>query len=235
MQGNIDEAIASFKQALTLNSKKEIYHNNLALAYFKKGQRELALNELKSAGDGDDAKAHYMIANLYYKEGAYKQAKEEYNEALKINPEMKQAKTKIEAVENMAKITETVNPKTETGKGLSKIEHSGKSPETNPVGGIEVSNGNGVKRMARGVAEYLKEHDLKVIRLTNADHFAYSNSRLYCQKEFLSTAREVNKRIPLPLKIQEVKQLDRPTIKVKLIIGKDLVNHKKNLGISARS
>jgi tetratricopeptide (TPR) repeat protein len=233
MQGNIEEAIASFNRALALNNKKEIYHNNLGLAYFKKGERDLALNELKSTGN--EAQAHYLIANLFYEQGDYQQAKEAYTEALKINPEMKQAKTKMEAVETLAKITETGNPKTETAKVVFKIGNSEQSPSANPVGGIEVSNGNGVTRMARGVAEYLKEHDLKVIRLTNADHFAYSETRLYCQKEFLSTAQEVNKRLPLPLKIQEVKKLDRPAIKVKLIIGKDLVNHKTALEIRTRS
>ncbi len=255
MQGNIDEAIASFKQALALDNNREIYHNNLGLAYFKKGERDLALNEMKSTGD--EAKAHYMIANLLYKEGDYNQAKEEYTAALRINPEMKQAKTKIEAVENLVKITEPGQPESKVTKVVFKIENPGetlianqqtnikkvvftvedsdRSQNDNPAGGIEISNGNGVNHMARDVADYLKENNLEVIRLTNAKYFNYLNSRLFCQKEFLSTAQEVNKMIPVPLKIQEVKKLDRPAIKVKLIIGKDLLKHKKDLGINTRS
>jgi hypothetical protein len=172
---------------------------------------------------------------MLYREGQYEQAKEEYTTALKINPEMKQVQRKIEAADNLAKITEARNAASGGNKVVLKIEPSdSKSPNVQAVG-IEVSNGNGVSRMARGVADYLKENNLKVVRLTNARNFSYTNSQLLCEKEYLSTAQEVTRMMPAPVQIQEVKKLDRPTVKVKLIIGKDLMTHKKELGIDKRS
>jgi Tfp pilus assembly protein PilF len=233
MQGNYDQAIDSFKKALALNNKNEVYRNNLGLAYFKKGEKNLAWNEIKSNEAAD--KAHTVMGDMLYREGQYEQAKEEYTTALKINPEMPQVQRKIVAAENLAKITEAKNSSSEGNRVVFKIEPADSRTPNPQSGGIEVSNGNGVTRMARGVADYLKEHNLKVVRLTNARSFSYTNSQLYCQKEYLSTAQEINKMIPAPVQIQEVKKLDRPTVKVKLIIGKDLMTHKKELGLDTRS
>jgi tetratricopeptide (TPR) repeat protein len=233
MQGNYDQAIESFKKALAMNNKNEIYRNNLGLAYFKKGEKSLAWNELK-ANEASE-KAHAIMGDMLYREGQYEKAKEEYKTALKINPEMPQVERKIAAAENLAKITEARNAASNGNKVVLKIDSSDSKSLNAQSVGIEVSNGNGVTRMARGVADYLKENNLKVVRLTNARSFSYTNSQLLCEKEYLSTAQEVTRMMPAPVQIQEVKKLDRPTVKVKLIIGKDLMTHKKELGIDRRS
>ncbi len=98
-----------------------------------------------------------------------------------------------------------------------------------PRVGIEISNGNGINWMARDVSHYLKESNFNVVRLTNADRFSYPRSRIYYQKGCLETANQINREIPgsLKLQVQEVKSFDRPFVKIKLLIAKELARHKK--------
>ena len=233
MQGNIEEAIASFNKAIALNDKKEIYHNNLGLAYARKGEAALALNEFKFSAD--EAQSHYLLANVFYEKGLYNQAKEQFSSALNLNPDMEKARTKMAAAESLAKISDVGEKK--AYKMTAEIPQAviPKKSETpaqtavirQPRVGIEISNGNGINWMAHEVSHYLKESDLNVVRLTNADHFSYPRSRIYYQKGCLETANQINKKIPGSLKLEEVKSFDRPFVKVKLLIGKDLAKHKK--------
>ncbi len=94
---------------------------------------------------------------------------------------------------------------------------------------IEISNGNGVNRMARRVGDFLKGKGLKVVRLTNADHFNHSGTRIYYQKDYHEEAVYVAGQLPLIQDMEETKKFDRPGIKVKLLIGKDLVPQNKLL------
>ena len=58
------------------------YHNNLGLAYARNGQFDLAFQEFKLA-DGE-AKAHYNIAQFYYQNGLYEEAKIHFAKASSI-------------------------------------------------------------------------------------------------------------------------------------------------------
>jgi hypothetical protein len=82
--------------------------------------------------------------------------------------------------------------------------------------------------MARVISEYLKENNFKVVRLTNAENFNYKNSQIYYQKGYEGKAAQVNQEIPVAVNQEEVKNFDRPHIKVKLLIGKDVIPYKKN-------
>ena len=93
--------------------------------------------------------------------------------------------------------------------------------------GIEISNGNGVNRNARKVGNYLKGKGLNVIRLTNANHFKQAGTRIYYQKEYNEAAGYVAEQLPVFQDMIEVKRFDRPNIKVKVLIGKDLIPQNK--------
>jgi tetratricopeptide (TPR) repeat protein len=93
--------------------------------------------------------------------------------------------------------------------------------------GIEISNGNGVNRNARKVGNYLEGKGLNVIRLTNANHFKQAGTRIYYQKEYNEAADYVAEQLPVFQDMIEVKRFDRPNIKVKVLIGKDLIPHNK--------
>jgi tetratricopeptide (TPR) repeat protein len=79
LQGKPDLAVEHFKKALELDGANARYRNNLGLAYAKGGKYDAALAEFKESGD--EAKAHYNVAQLYYREGRYGEAKTHFEEA----------------------------------------------------------------------------------------------------------------------------------------------------------
>jgi Flp pilus assembly protein TadD len=93
--------------------------------------------------------------------------------------------------------------------------------------GIEISNGNGAYRMAKKVGDYLNEKGLKVTRLTNANNFNHTGTRIFYQKEYDGAAEHVAKQLPVLRSKEETEKFDRPNIKIKIIIGKDLIPHHK--------
>lgn len=88
---------------------------------------------------------------------------------------------------------------------------------------VEVSNGNGVNRMAKRVGNYLRNKGMNVTRLTNATHFNFAETRIYYQNDYLQDAFEVARQIPGYQQMEEVEEFGQQAIKIKLIIGKDIV------------
>jgi hypothetical protein len=81
--------------------------------------------------------------------------------------------------------------------------------------------------MAKKVGDYLNEKGLKVTRLTNANNFNHSGTRIFYQKEYDGAAEHVAKQLPVFRSKEETEKFDRPNIKIKIIIGKDLIHHHK--------
>ena len=119
-----------------------------------------------------------------------------------------------------------VHPKELTA---SQVKNPG--PKTRPSvdqAGIEISNGNGINQMARKVGEYLKEVGMKVARLTNAANFKYDKTRIFYQEGYEEEARTIGEQLPVGREdMRCVKKLDRPHIKVKVLMGRDLIPYKK--------
>ena len=117
-------------------------------------------------------------------------------------------------------------PKLEKISNLKQIAEKEKIPSLNGVG-IEISNGNGAYRMAKKVSDYLKEKGFKVTRLTNANHFRHTETRIFYQKEYSEAADHVAEHLPVVRSKKETEKFDRPNIKVKILIGKDLIPYHK--------
>ena len=261
LQDHVDEAISAFKKAIALNHHEIRYHNNLGLAFAKKSQFELAFSEFEKAGD--EAEAHYNIAQLYYEKSRYHEAKNHYANALRLNPKSTMMRTGLEVVNALARIFQPSSPEADRGvlvepeSPMMDLEHletyckvqmatqilrtanltreeeappsQGKEKKhLNSIKetGIEISNGNGVNRMARRVGHYLKERGLSVVRLTNANHFKHQNTKIFYREGYDEAADHVGEQLPA-CQGTEVKQLDRQNIKVKVLIGKDLVPYNK--------
>jgi Flp pilus assembly protein TadD len=96
-------------------------------------------------------------------------------------------------------------------------------PQGGPVAGIEVSNGNGVRRMAATVGDFLKRNGTCVSRLTNAGHFGHDRTVIYYREGYYDQAFQVQRLLPgLPDQGHLVAtHLDREPIRV--LIGRDLV------------
>ena len=294
LQGNLDDSIAALKKAIVINGQDKRFHNNLALVYGEKGEFDLALAEFKLAGD--ETKAQYNMAQLYFKKGLLEEAKSHYAIALKLNPSLTVVRTALKAADALARIFEPLPDKVEPKQlvipdhpsiGIAEMEklvapsqgteqsivvkveakdemiiNQSTEKDAQPREwiatdqpapqmikekeiisvdqrseikqlsslkdtGIEISNGNGAYRMAKKVGDYLKEKGLKVTRLTNADNFNHSGTKIFYQKEYNEAGEYVAEQLPVFRSKEETEKFDRPNIKIKILIGKDLVPHHK--------
>jgi cell division septation protein DedD len=97
---------------------------------------------------------------------------------------------------------------------------------------IEVSNGNGINRMARRVGNFLSQKGLKIIRLTNAIAFNFQKTIIYFTKGYRDEAVYVENQFPGDQIIEEVQTNNRPGIQIKIVIGDDLRPHDRKLFVS---
>jgi len=70
---------------------------------------------------------------------------------------------------------------------------------------------------------------LEVSRLTNANHFNHRVSKIYYREGYQEAASHLADQLPALDGMEETKRFDRPDIKVKLLIGKDLVPRQPSL------
>ena len=88
-QGKVDEAIASFKEALEIDPDLAVAHNNLAIAYHDKGKLENAIQALMSAMRlaPDDPDVIWNCGQILIELGYLKDALEVYKDFLEKNPD----------------------------------------------------------------------------------------------------------------------------------------------------
>ncbi len=87
---------------------------------------------------------------------------------------------------------------------------------------IEVSNGNGMTGMAGKSADYLRSYGFNIGRVTNARYFNFDASIILYREGFLQVAEELARLTPGFHNIEKVDSLERPTIGVRIILGRDL-------------
>ena len=252
LQEDFEKAIETFRKALTINGSNKRIHNNLGFAYMMTGRYNLAMAEFELGGD--KASALYNIGRIYYNKGMFGEAMDHYRRALAINPDLTVARKGLEALEPLERFSRiesqdgiyekavTNNPmppmghyddaiqskhvsETTISLRIKKIDES-QSPRLLQGGGIEVSNGNGVTDMAKKVGGFLKKRGFAVVRYTNAGHFNYRQASIYYQKDYKGVAYSIAKAIPEIKNIKEMKKLDRPDVKVKVLVGKNLIQYK---------
>jgi tetratricopeptide (TPR) repeat protein len=223
--GKTDSAVEAFQEAIALNSQKGRYHNNLGLAYAKKGKLHLAFEEFTLAGG--KARAHYNLAQVLYRSGSYREAKAHFTMALHLNASIVGAKTGLKAtefrlIESQEKAGESPDSKGITEKSHEQTEGTTKQNyHDEPV--IEVSNGNGVYQMARRVKSHLKENGVTKVRLSNARHFNYGQSKIYYCEGYFENAEHLAELIPGRQDLVKVEGFQRPDVKIKILIGKDVI------------
>jgi tetratricopeptide (TPR) repeat protein len=92
---------------------------------------------------------------------------------------------------------------------------------------VEISNGNGVNRMATRLGNYLRKKGIKVTRLTNAEHFNFDETTIYYHWDYLQNAFKVAREIPGYQNMEKLKMPGQKSVKIKVRIGKDLVPYNK--------
>jgi Flp pilus assembly protein TadD len=88
---------------------------------------------------------------------------------------------------------------------------------------VEISNGNGIRHMARRIGHFLSERGLREPHLTNARHFDHSETIIYYRFGYLQEAYRVAREIPGYQNMEKAAWFSRPETKVKVLIGKDLI------------
>jgi Flp pilus assembly protein TadD len=106
LQGDLDGAIDAFQDAINLQPRNPKYHNNLALAYAKMGEYDHAFTEFRIAGN--DARAHYNVAQVYYQAGQFEKARSHLDRATTMAPDMQVTKTGLLAATALAEISGTL-------------------------------------------------------------------------------------------------------------------------------
>lgn len=314
LQGKFDAAIEHFTAALALDGDNALYRNNLGLALAKSGRHDEALATFMEGGDA--ARAHYNMAQLYYRQGQYKAAGEHYRMAAAHNraasaPEIASG---MEAAGALARILEgekadpAVPVPAETvalqpdvperaGGGFTVIPASAYSapqrlriiqagraavqvqpaprllayktalPRSDPSQDIrqavremlarevlaklneqqamellrlradaagdgqvrrvriEVANGNGVRRMANHVGNFLKDRDVGLMYLSNARHFNHEETVIYYAVGYLPEAYRLARRLPGRQRLEEVAEVRGGHAQISVLVGRDLVAH----------
>jgi Flp pilus assembly protein TadD len=88
---------------------------------------------------------------------------------------------------------------------------------------IEVSNGNGVSRMARLVGNYLRDKDFILMYLSNADHFNHEWSKIYYVSGYLREAYQLAQKLPGLQTLEEVRSIKDGNAEISILIGNDLI------------
>ena len=98
---------------------------------------------------------------------------------------------------------------------------------------IEISNGNGVALGAQRVGCYLAKKGFTVASLNNAPRFDNSKTIIYYCEGYLQDAYQVAKQIPRYQDMVKVKQFENPNIKIRVVIGSDMVPYYKKVFFKA--
>jgi len=253
LQERFVEAIEAFSKAVTLNSRNERYHNNLGLAYAMNAELDKAFEAFKRGGN--ETKAYEKLAQFCQQKGLPNLAREYQDKARPaasvparasveptapsadpspVKEERAETKEEVETKER-TEIAEQLLPKIDVATAVpDETALSQTPPPAHPSLppmkeiGIEVSNGNGINQMARKVGGYLTEMGMKVARLTNAKKFDQEKTKILYLNGYQTEAEYVAEQLPAGKEnLEAVKRFDRPDIRVKVLIGKDLAPYKE--------
>lgn len=179
----------------------------------------------------DDAKAviHLQSAKKLYEKGDFKEAREQYRQAVALNPTQIEARKGLIAAQALARVEEEPSRKEMLVKtGAIQIKKVAVEKPLKNIG-IEICNGNGKRYMARDFATYLKTRGFSVVRLTNADNFNYEGGgKIYYENDYKDAAVKVAAKIRQIKTLQTMDKLGRPQVKVKVLLGKDLIAHRQD-------
>lgn len=203
LQGDFKAAAASLRKALSMNDRNKTVHNNLELAYAKMQRPDLAMPEFEK-GLGKPAALRNNARTSFEPAGPPAADKDlsGLNDVLMDVP---------------AKALESPAGPQNIGSGSRFV----------PGGGIELSNGNGVRHMARHVGRYLKEKGFTVVRLTNAKRFNYKRADIAYLEGYGDEARRLARELPCRCDLKAAKKFSRSNVKIRVLIGKEMAPHKK--------
>jgi hypothetical protein len=103
----------------------------------------------------------------------------------------------------------------------------------NPKPSVLVSNGNGVRRMAAQVGNYLGRQGFEVSGARNAEHFSHMETMIYYCEEFLQEAYQLAQTIPGYQNMEKVAGFNQPDTAIHLVLGRDVIAHRWRFAIDS--
>lgn len=219
LQERYEEAAEAFEKASALSGGKiSRIKNNLALARSAIGQGDHA--EVPE-NPKHQALVEFTAANLRLKSGSFEEARGHYGRALALDPDLRGARKGTEVASLLSDVKRYMD-----GEGSIVVDGQDRLAIIGRDG-VEVSNGNGVRHMAKDVGAFLTKQGFKVVRLTNADHFRHARASVYYRGDAEFTALRVKGAIPGITQMKKVGTFDRDNIQVKVLVGQDLAGERK--------
>lgn len=220
LQGKYIQAIEAFKKAAAYDKDftDVRIHNNLGRVYAMIGQYDLALAEFERGSKG--VSADFVLDRVLRAVGGQPPV-----------PETLAAVSGDEVKAFSARVSKFLQE-----RSLDSVRHeivtASPAPQEQPTVDViaenvcvEVSNGNGVEMMARNMRDYLNKKGFRVSRVTNGIKMAQTH--IYYEKGHAQEAKVLAGQMPVVVKIKEMSSLDVPRIKVRLLLGKDMVRHMR--------
>jgi Tfp pilus assembly protein PilF len=99
--------------------------------------------------------------------------------------------------------------------------------------GIEISNGNGIRNFARNVGFYLTQRGFQVASLRDEPSFTVKKTTIFYCEGYLQDAYHVAKEIPQYQEMVKVKRFANPNIKIRVVVGHDMLSYHKPLFLNA--
>lgn len=200
------------------------------------GQREMAVVDMGSIDLNSPSieamvRFHHEKGRLCYEKGLFDAARAHYAMAVKLDPADADARRDLDAADALSGIEKASSLGNLKGIVVyrSKISCSEDDVQKSVMNsGIEVSNGNGFSGMAKQIGTYLKGRGFNVVRLTNAPRFDYSEASIYyCENDYKNVAVKIAEQMPEIKNLRQIKAIDRPNVKVVVLVGRDLVQNRQ--------
>jgi len=170
-----------------------------------------------------EAAEEFAYAGKLYDQGAFEKAARHFERSLALEPRLKSADRGLAAAAALEKIAAAPSTKRMGKAGSSQSDYRSAAAVIPQRAGIEITNGNGKRHMARDIGKYLRKSGFNVVSLSNARHFKHESGSIIYEKDYKSVAEAIAAGIPQLTDMQEVEKLPRSDVKVRVLLGKDLL------------
>lgn len=222
-----DKAIQVFKQALQLDPKASHVHNNLGYALMRQGQLAEAESELKLAHDLNPSSSQTR-QNLEL----LARAKERASALAGLTGRDAPAEAAVPG-RQLVTVSQNVyelrdGPAAALPAPVQASIPDGRPTEMSVTGTslrgvrIEVSNGVGIRHLARRTGERLAPIGLVTARLTNQPRFKQSKTEIQFGSGQKNVADALSTKLPVAVKTVQSANLGK-NIQMRLVLGHDLV------------
>jgi lipoprotein NlpI len=184
MRGQPEKAVAPLETAISLQDRSTRFRNNLALAYRQIGQVEKAHAAFTRSGlqpqpqPLDPSSSLLVSAGRTEKFQGFRNPGDEGPLTLHLAPS-EAARTALPTDRTRPADSDATVPGDYDNHSARAMPGDTRSAPLWVAPQIEISNGNGVYKMARNMGSYFKLKGFNIHRLSNADHFDYQRTRIF--------------------------------------------------------